>query len=89
MRLNGAVIIAPLADSPTLVDAIAPEHVEFAIDNPERLGDRVSNLEAMPVPAQPVARRPSRRAMARIMRRASPIPGPRARISLVTSCDGS
>src|SRR4051812_3884132 len=29
---NGAVIIAPLSASPALVNAIAPEHVEFALD---------------------------------------------------------
>jgi histidinol dehydrogenase len=40
-RDHGAVIIAPLDESPALVDAIAPEHVEFALDNPERLSDRV------------------------------------------------
>ncbi|ATC25349.1 histidinol dehydrogenase [Caulobacter vibrioides] len=46
-RDHGAVIIAPLDESPTLVDAIAPEHVEFALDNPERLSDRVRHAGAI------------------------------------------
>lgn len=46
-RDHGAVIIAPLDESPALVDAIAPEHVEFALDNPERLADRVRHAGAI------------------------------------------
>ncbi|MET3664952.1 histidinol dehydrogenase [Caulobacter sp. 1776] len=46
-RDHGAVIIAPLAESPALVDAIAPEHVEFAMDDPERLSDRVRHAGAI------------------------------------------
>ncbi|MDB5458104.1 MAG: Histidinol dehydrogenase [Caulobacter sp.] len=46
-RDHGAVIIAPLDDSPRLVDLIAPEHVEFAIDQPERLADRVRHAGAI------------------------------------------
>ncbi|MCY1648375.1 histidinol dehydrogenase [Caulobacter sp. SL161] len=46
-RDHGAVIIAPLEESPALVDAIAPEHVEFALDNPERLSDRVRHAGAI------------------------------------------
>lgn len=46
-RDHGAVIIAPLDESPALVDAIAPEHVEFALDNPERLSDRVRHAGAV------------------------------------------
>jgi len=38
---HGAIVIAPLDQAPRLVDLIAPEHVEFAIDAPERLADRV------------------------------------------------
>ena len=44
---HGAVVIAPLDEAPGLVDLIAPEHVEFAIDNPERLSDRVRHAGAM------------------------------------------
>jgi histidinol dehydrogenase len=44
---HGAVIIAPLDAAPALVDAIAPEHVEFAVENPERLGDRVRHAGAI------------------------------------------
>lgn len=46
-RDHGAVIIAPLHESPALVDAIAPEHVEFALENPERLSDRVRHAGAI------------------------------------------
>lgn len=44
---HGAVVIAPLDEAPSLVDLIAPEHVEFAIDAPERLSDRVRHAGAM------------------------------------------
>ena len=46
-RDHGAVIIAPLNESPALVDAIAPEHVEFAMENPEALSDRVRHAGAI------------------------------------------
>jgi histidinol dehydrogenase len=46
-RDHGAVIIAPLDQSPALVNAIAPEHVEFAVDNPERLSDQVRHAGAI------------------------------------------
>jgi histidinol dehydrogenase len=44
---HGAVVIASLDASPGLVDAIAPEHVEFAVDAPERLADRVRHAGAI------------------------------------------
>lgn len=46
-RDHGAVVIAPLDRSPMLVDEIAPEHVEFAVDDPERLSDRVRHAGAI------------------------------------------
>jgi histidinol dehydrogenase len=46
-RDHGAVIIAPLDEAPRLVDLIAPEHVEFAVDEPERLADRVRHAGAI------------------------------------------
>ena len=46
-RDHGAVVIAPLDRSPGLVDLIAPEHVEFAVDEPERLADRVRHAGAI------------------------------------------
>src|SRR5579859_2457242 len=46
-RDHGAVILAPLDESPALVDAIAPEHVEFALADPERLADRVRHAGAI------------------------------------------
>jgi histidinol dehydrogenase len=44
---HGAVVLAPLDQSPRLVDLIAPEHVEFAVDAPERLADRVRHAGAI------------------------------------------
>ncbi len=46
-RDHGAVVIAPLDEAPRLVDRIAPEHVEFALDEPERLADRVRHAGAI------------------------------------------
>jgi histidinol dehydrogenase len=46
-RDHGAIIIAPLDEAPRLVDMIAPEHVEFALDNPEHLADRVRHAGAI------------------------------------------
>jgi len=46
-RDHGAVVIAPLDEAPRLVDLIAPEHVEFALDDPERLADRVRHAGAI------------------------------------------
>lgn len=44
---HGAVVLAPLGEAPRLVDLIAPEHVEFAIDAPEALADRVRHAGAI------------------------------------------
>ncbi|MBS0332870.1 MAG: histidinol dehydrogenase, partial [Proteobacteria bacterium] len=46
-RDHGAVVIAPLSESPSLVDLIAPEHVEFAVEDPEALAARVRHAGAM------------------------------------------
>ena len=46
-RDHGAVVIAPLDAAPDLVNRIAPEHVEFAVDDPERLADRVRHAGAI------------------------------------------
>lgn len=46
-RDHGAIILAPLDEAPRLVDLIAPEHVEFAVENPERLSDRVRHAGAI------------------------------------------
>jgi histidinol dehydrogenase len=46
-RDHGAVILAPLGDSPALVDKIAPEHVEFACANDEALAERVRHAGAI------------------------------------------
>jgi len=46
-RNHGAVVIAPLDQAPALVDLIAPEHVEFAMAEPERLADRVRHAGAI------------------------------------------
>ena len=44
---HGAILIAPLDETPGLVDRIAPEHVEFAVAEPERLADRVRHAGAI------------------------------------------
>ena len=46
-RDHGAVVIAPLSDAPRLVDRIAPEHVEFAVADPERMAAQVRHAGAM------------------------------------------
>jgi histidinol dehydrogenase len=46
-RNHGAIVIAPLDEAPRLVDRIAPEHVEFALDEPDRLADRVRHAGAI------------------------------------------
>jgi histidinol dehydrogenase len=46
-RDHGAIILSPLEASPALVDQLAPEHVEFAVDQPERLADRVRHAGAI------------------------------------------
>jgi histidinol dehydrogenase len=46
-RDHGAVVIAPLSEAPGLVNLIAPEHVEFAIDDPETLADQVRHAGAI------------------------------------------
>jgi histidinol dehydrogenase len=44
---HGAVVIAPLDAAPGLVNRIAPEHVEFALADPERLADQVRHAGAI------------------------------------------
>ena len=44
---HGAVIITPLDRAPDLVDAIAPEHAEFAIADPEALSNKVRHAGAI------------------------------------------
>lgn len=44
---HGAVVLAPLRQTPALVDLIAPEHVELAVDEPERLADQVRHAGAI------------------------------------------
>ena len=46
-RDHGAIVLASLDDAPALVDRIAPEHVEFALDEPERLAGRVRHAGAI------------------------------------------
>jgi histidinol dehydrogenase len=46
-RDHGAMVIAPLEQAPALVDRIAPEHVEFALDEPETLAERVRHAGAI------------------------------------------
>ena len=44
---HGAIVLAPLADTPPLVDALAPEHAEFAVADPQALADRVRHAGAI------------------------------------------
>ncbi len=46
-RDHGAVILSPMDRAPELVNAIAPEHVAFAMDDPTRLADRVRHAGAI------------------------------------------
>jgi histidinol dehydrogenase len=46
-RDHGATVIAPLDVSAGLVDLIAPEHVEFAVTDPEALAAQVRHAGAM------------------------------------------
>ena len=47
-RKHGAIIVvASLDDAPALIDRIAPEHLEIATDNPERLLQRVHHAGAI------------------------------------------
>ncbi|HYG27350.1 MAG TPA: histidinol dehydrogenase, partial [Caulobacteraceae bacterium] len=46
-RDHGAVVIAPLSESPALVNLIAPEHVEFCVDEPDALADQVRHAGAI------------------------------------------
>ena len=44
---HGAVVVAPLDEAPVLVDRLAPEHVEFAVADPEALSSRVRHAGAI------------------------------------------
>jgi histidinol dehydrogenase len=44
---HGAIVIAPLGESPRLVNLIAPEHVEFAVEEPEPLSEQVRHAGAI------------------------------------------
>ena len=44
---HGAVVVAPLEATPALVDAIAPEHAEFAVADPDALSARVRHAGAI------------------------------------------
>ncbi len=46
-RDHGAVVIAPLDSAPGLVDRIAPEHVELAVENPEAMASRIRHAGAI------------------------------------------
>lgn len=46
-REHGAIIIAPLDEAPRLVDQIAPEHVELAVSDPDRLAAQIRHAGAI------------------------------------------
>ena len=41
------IVVRDLAEAPALVDAIAPEHLELAVADPEALADQISNAGAI------------------------------------------
>ena len=44
---HGAVVLAPMARAPGLVDLIAPEHVELAIEDPRAMADAIRHAGAI------------------------------------------
>jgi histidinol dehydrogenase len=46
-RDHGAVVLAPLDEAPRLVDLIAPEHAELAVDQPDALAARIRHAGAI------------------------------------------
>lgn len=46
-RTHGAVVVAPLEDAAALVDAVAPEHAEFLVADPDGLAARVRHAGAI------------------------------------------
>ena len=44
---HGAIVLCPLERTPALVDLLAPEHVEFAVAEPQALVDRVRHAGAI------------------------------------------
>jgi histidinol dehydrogenase len=44
---HGAVILAPLDQTPALVDRLAPEHIELAVADPEALSARIRHAGAI------------------------------------------
>jgi histidinol dehydrogenase len=46
-RRNGAIIVAALGDAPALIDRLAPEHLQLALDHPEKLADQVRHAGAI------------------------------------------
>jgi histidinol dehydrogenase len=46
-REHGAIILCPMHAAPGLVDRIAPEHVELAVQDPKALGDRIRHAGAV------------------------------------------
>jgi histidinol dehydrogenase len=44
---NGAIIVAALGDAPALIDRLAPEHLQLALDHPEKLAGQVRHAGAI------------------------------------------
>ena len=44
---HGAIVLAPMARAPELVDLIAPEHVELALDHPRAMADLIRHAGAI------------------------------------------
>lgn len=46
-RDHGAIVVAPLVEVPRIVDLIAPEHLELAIERPEELAELIRHAGAI------------------------------------------
>ena len=44
---GAVIVVAGLAEAPALVDKIAPEHLELAVDDPESMARQISNAGAI------------------------------------------
>ena len=44
---HGAMVLAPMARAPELVNLIAPEHVELALENPRAMADQIRHAGAI------------------------------------------
>jgi histidinol dehydrogenase len=46
-RFGAIILVDSLDEAPAIVDRLAPEHLEIAVSEPERIGDRIHNAGAI------------------------------------------